>query len=337
MDVLDAIAILITVETMGIFSKLINRSPMAATVPLDGTETVEGLRSLERKQLSRLLEPGGDGFWANYQKRRRHYRLFKGPNVENLTLDDLQKQPRPWTDFLHTEDKSTFYNAYNIPANVNILQERIEDNVVTYLPNYLRMFIITFLLTFYLKPKALIGAIAIFINMYINRNAFLILLQCQPSTQSLRQHTPPSPSHQQQQQQQQINPTVCILCSIIAMVTNSLPTIILATSLSTVSILLHASLTRSPSDLHHHHQSGIKNKGRKSSISTEEPFGWSFYEVIQNNAGTSNDTRLVFKQIASMIWNGGRYRVRWAGGWVRYQVTSLWERMWRRVFIKSNS
>jgi hypothetical protein len=321
---------------MGTFSRLNQyyRSPshsLAATVPLDGTDTVEGLRSLERKQLSRLLESGGDGFWTNCQNRRRHYRLFKGPNIETVTVDDLQKHPSPWVDFLHTKDKSTFYNAYNIPANINILQERIEDNLVTFLPNYLRMFLIIFLLTFYLKPKALIGAIAICINVYVNRNAFFVSQQQQPSTQAPRQHIP-SPSQQQQQQQQQphINPTVAIICSIIAMVTNCLPTTILATLLSTLFILLHASITRSPSDLHHHHhRSNIKNRGRKSSISTAEPLGWSLSQVILKNDNNDNDTRLLFKQLGSMVWNGVRYRVRWAGGWMRYHVTSLWESMWR--------
>ena len=61
---------------------------------------------------------------------RQQYQRFRGPFLEELGLADLQAQPRPWQLLL---GRSAAQTAYNMPDSAAMLQERLEDNVVTFL------------------------------------------------------------------------------------------------------------------------------------------------------------------------------------------------------------
>lgn len=89
------------------------RSPLAPGVPLEGTDTVAGLRMLERQRLSQLLssvDPGGDGGRGGAAAGgpaaaaagggwRRSFQRYRGPFIEHLTTEDLKAAPKSWGVF----------------------------------------------------------------------------------------------------------------------------------------------------------------------------------------------------------------------------------------------
>jgi hypothetical protein len=101
----------------------LSRSPLSPSVPLDGTDTVRGLRALERLSLV-----GGEKAQSGVAHRhtpvidtgRRHYKRYKGPFLEQLTLEDVQATPKPWGTFMGGP------TAYSLPASMTVLQERLE-------------------------------------------------------------------------------------------------------------------------------------------------------------------------------------------------------------------
>jgi hypothetical protein len=122
----------------------LHRSPLAPGVPLEGTDTVEGLRQLERLRAASLLNNGnrnatGAGGQAAppVQHRRRRYQRYKGPFLEQLSVDDLKKYPRPWSQFSGITNVTTpaagggsiyriSVQGYTFPASLDLLCERIE-------------------------------------------------------------------------------------------------------------------------------------------------------------------------------------------------------------------
>jgi len=129
----------------------LRRSPLAPGVPLEGTETVDGLRQLERLRAASLLNNGnrnaggaGGQAAAPAQNRRRRYQRYKGPFLEQLSVDDLKKNPRPWSQFSGITN-ITAPNAgagagaihrisiqgYTFPASLDLLCERIEVRETT--------------------------------------------------------------------------------------------------------------------------------------------------------------------------------------------------------------
>lgn len=109
---------------MGLFSgHSFKRSPLSLSVPLDGSDTVRGLRTLERETLlnSDAVQPAAEQQHARpVAAGRRHYQRYKGPFIEQLTLEDLQAEPKPWKAFLGSS------TSYNVPASVAVLMERME-------------------------------------------------------------------------------------------------------------------------------------------------------------------------------------------------------------------
>jgi hypothetical protein len=126
----------------------LTRSPLAPSVPLDGTETVEGLRSLERLHLAALLNDQQAALGTSYgrrnsraaQSRRRRYQRFKGPFVEQLTLDDLRRDPRPWQEFIgkpRASSEGSVFNSCNVAASLDLLCERFEASSAFCLQHHL--------------------------------------------------------------------------------------------------------------------------------------------------------------------------------------------------------
>jgi hypothetical protein len=129
----------------------LQRNPLAPGVPLEGTDTVEGLRNLERLRAASLLNnangnangAGGAGRPAAppAQNRRRRYQRYKGPFLEQLSVDDLKKDPRPWAQFSGIttttapapagagggqNNNRISMQGYTFPASLDLLCERIE-------------------------------------------------------------------------------------------------------------------------------------------------------------------------------------------------------------------
>jgi hypothetical protein len=104
-------------------SHALSRSPLSPSVPLDGSETVPGLRALER--LSLVDGDAAHPVAAHHHgpvvdTGRRHYKRYKGPFLEQLTLEDVQAPPKPWGVFVGGPA------TYRVPASMAVLQERLE-------------------------------------------------------------------------------------------------------------------------------------------------------------------------------------------------------------------
>ena len=131
----------------------LERSPLSLSVPLDGTDTVMGLRTIERLQAANLLQSRAqDNTVARHHHpsdtptaaRRRRYRRYKGPFIEYLALEDFTKSPRPWDQFFSFSSPSSpppnppqppnasmsrfllDNTSYTIPASMDLLYERID-------------------------------------------------------------------------------------------------------------------------------------------------------------------------------------------------------------------
>ncbi|KAK9822459.1 hypothetical protein WJX81_003625 [Elliptochloris bilobata] len=142
------------------------RTPLSAAVPLEGSDTVVGLRELEHQQRRETLQSifgavSGDGA----AKGRTAY---KGPRLAELRLEDLRRRERPWQVFLHGGEGTAWSAAYNLPEHVAHLCARCEENVVHYLGNYLRVAAAVALLVVYTQPLALVGFGCAFALLLLN-------------------------------------------------------------------------------------------------------------------------------------------------------------------------
>jgi hypothetical protein len=216
----------------------LRRSPLAPGVPLEGSDTVQGLRTLERLRRAELLPDvgeargggggggGGNGGW------QRAYQRYRGPYLEQLTSADLQAAPKGWALFWRGGERGRAADAYSLPATLAVLRERaearpaeaaclsqragraaprdasalravdgrlllltplgccdafpllcrfsewaaqrcaeplcfpVQENLVAFLPNYLRLAAGVLLACFYLRPRALLGGACLAYSVY---------------------------------------------------------------------------------------------------------------------------------------------------------------------------
>ena len=94
---------------------------MAPGVPLEGSDTVEGLRTLERRHRVGAVPPEGAALC-----RRAAYARYRGPYLEQLPVDEFKRDPRPWSLFLRNGEQGRLANAYNVPPSLSALCERLE-------------------------------------------------------------------------------------------------------------------------------------------------------------------------------------------------------------------
>lgn len=123
---------------MGIFStqkpELMKRSPLFLTVPYEGTETVIGLRPMAYGQKSGVTHDE-----ARVAKKvrtapvsqdlRSSYKRYKGPYLEHLPRDVWRAPPKSWRHFAYGPAAD---HVYTVPEDTDHLQERLEENLVTY-------------------------------------------------------------------------------------------------------------------------------------------------------------------------------------------------------------
>ncbi|KAA6425944.1 MAG: hypothetical protein FRX49_04319 [Trebouxia sp. A1-2] len=65
---------------------------------------------------------------------RSFYKRYKGPYLEHLSRDAWKTPPKSWRHFFYGQTSEA---VYNVPENSEHMQERIEENLVTYLsPEY---------------------------------------------------------------------------------------------------------------------------------------------------------------------------------------------------------
>ena len=118
-------------------------TPLSHSVPLDGSEAVLGLRQLQRHQdgqkLARALEPAGQASTSGRTESAR----YKGPFIDQLTLDDLARPPRPWAQFFTGGPAGPWTAAYNVPEHTAMLRERAQDNLAFYLVGVFASFYLT--------------------------------------------------------------------------------------------------------------------------------------------------------------------------------------------------
>lgn len=118
----------------------LDRSPLAPSVPLEGSDTVQGLQAIERLQTVERLEgrehqgKGKYGSECNETSmergRRARYRRYKGPFLEYLSIDDLKRDPRRWSEFFGTDNALSRGKCnISIPASLDLLAERIDVRV----------------------------------------------------------------------------------------------------------------------------------------------------------------------------------------------------------------
>lgn len=124
---------------MGMFRgqrpQLMQRSPILLSVPIGGTDTVTGLRPMAYGQDSGVTHDE-----VRVAKRvqsspppqhaRSFYKRYKGPYLESLTKDSWKKPPKSWRHFFYGQSSEL---VYNVPVDTRHLQERMEENFITYL------------------------------------------------------------------------------------------------------------------------------------------------------------------------------------------------------------
>lgn len=131
-----------------VFGHSLHRSSLSPSVPLDGSDTVAGLRTLERLHIANLYQTNNtprastssthatpqqrtarsanNEQHSSWTSRRKHYQRFKGPFIEQLSTDDLKRDPKPWKLFGVNGDNGSVNDAYTLPASLDILAERFE-------------------------------------------------------------------------------------------------------------------------------------------------------------------------------------------------------------------
>lgn len=118
----------------------LDRSPLAPSVPLEGSDTVDGLQAIERLRTVERLDgrkhqgKGNNGSLNNETWRegcrRARYRRYKGPFLEYLSIDDLKRDPRRWSEFFGDDNALSRRKCnISIPASLDLLAERIDVSV----------------------------------------------------------------------------------------------------------------------------------------------------------------------------------------------------------------
>ena len=122
------------------------RNPLVPSVPLEGSDTVQGLRTLERLRAADLLSHSGDADEKRKTKRasrRSRYQRYKGPFIEYLGVDALtQGDGKPWKEFggQQVGRREMDGRCFDVSGSLDLLAERIDVRFFYLLSFYLLSF-----------------------------------------------------------------------------------------------------------------------------------------------------------------------------------------------------
>lgn len=109
------------------------RNPLVPSVPLEGSDTVQGLRTLERLRAAELLssvhgrENSGSSAGGKKRSRRSRYRRYKGPFIEYLGVEDLKGDGKPWKEFGGQQTgRGETSRCFDVSASLDLLAERVD-------------------------------------------------------------------------------------------------------------------------------------------------------------------------------------------------------------------
>lgn len=145
------------------------KSSLSNSVPLDGSETVPGLRQLDRSRRSQDLHSFLETNLSGLQGLGREgYQRYKGPYLDTLEWKDWKQASVDWSLALCGGSRKQWQLAYNVPEHAAMLQERIEENTVRYRGNYVWMAALAALLVTISRPWAMLGLVCMGALVYLN-------------------------------------------------------------------------------------------------------------------------------------------------------------------------
>ncbi|PRW61143.1 Prenylated rab acceptor PRA1 isoform A [Chlorella sorokiniana] len=313
---------------------LLRRSPLSSGVPLEGSDTVQGLRNLERMRLAELLqEPtsvtfasgraGTSSTATNGGGWRRRFQRYRGPFIEQLAVEDLKADPKPWAVFWRGSESGRWAAAYNLPASLDVLHERTEENFVSFLPNYLRLAAAVLLATFYLRPQALLGAAALAVSMY---RSISRALEGQAADAAAAQGGPrgrgggnrgtaalagAAGGAAADPNEQLITAGLTVVTWVLVAYTRCMPILILGMAASLVAVLVHCGLRRAPSE--------YRYKGRQL-------LGFTLRQLLgQEPVPEGCRPADLFREIVQASGQAAAARWQWAKRYARYYMLTAWD------------
>lgn len=108
------------------------RNPLVPSVPLEGSDTVQGLRTLERLRAAELLSLDDPKKLKHSsidtrRKRRSRYQRYKGPFIEYLGVEDFKRDGKSWQEFggQNTGTRG-ITRCFDVAASLDLLAERVD-------------------------------------------------------------------------------------------------------------------------------------------------------------------------------------------------------------------
>jgi len=80
---------------------------------------------------------------------------YRGPRIWALTAEDLEAKPRPWSEFIGRMDELAA--SYDAPTSFGETRARLEENVVHFIPNYLRVVGLAVCMVMVHRPAGIVG------------------------------------------------------------------------------------------------------------------------------------------------------------------------------------
>ena len=287
----------------------LQRNPLVPSVPLEGTDTVRGLSTLERMRTADLIVSN-----HKYTPKkenvgvRRRYQRYKGPFIEYLGLEDVKRDAKSWREFGGQESSKVPRGggSFSIPASLDLLAERVDvrgdqehvawvalltlisclqENIVYYFGNYMRLFLCILVLMTYLRPKSIVGIAVLGYNMYSNYERAL-----QASGGMQREEEDRSADLGSS------NKTILIaaLTWVVMVYSKCMPILLLAMMVSLVAIIVHAAIRASASE--------CRYRGKKV-------ISYSFKDVWRGDGG---DSQRIYREIFLVCRQSCMQGYRWA-------------------------
>jgi len=265
------------------------------SVPLEGSDTVQGLQTIDRLRAAELLDTSATQGRQVQKKRSRRskYTRYRGPFIEYLAVDDFKEDAKPWKQFFSAQDSVHHADGrgFDVPISIDALAERMDENLVYYLGNYLRVGLFLLLICTYLRPKSVLGIAVLGYNVYWNQGVL-------GSREAGRTNSGSADVSKQ-------NSVIMLVTWLIMIYSKCMPIIALSLVLSLAVIVLHAGLRRS------HSEGKFRGKLKLS---------YSFRSVW---TGMPRESRKIFREIVDETRGGFLQASLMARRWLKYYLLSF--------------